>query len=87
MGNLAPVSSLDETDRHAAVHLKILSPTFIKWLENLLSFLLHRNGGYAEITIRFAKFRVSGVHVGTSFNEQQWRNDYLNNPVDMPIAV
>ena len=74
----ASPARLDETDRHAAIHVKILSPTFILWLERILSILLPRNGGYMEITIRFSRFRVSGVALGATFSEQQWRDDYRN---------
>lgn len=67
----------DDTDRHAAIRLEHLSPTWVRWLDREVGSLKERNGGYGELTARFDMGRIGATKWLTSFMPQQWRRDLL----------
>ncbi len=77
-------TSTDDTDRHAAIKLKHLSPTWVKWLDREIGYIKRRNGGYAELTARVEKGRIGPVRWLTSFMPDQWRRDFTRSRQDAP---
>ena len=54
--------SLDEdTDRHAAIRLQHLSPTWVRFLDHLAGEMKQRNGGYFGLEIHFEKMLIDKV--------------------------
>lgn len=53
-----PVVQDEDTDRHAAIQLKHLSPTWVKCLDNLLGESKARNGGYMQVEVKFERGKV-----------------------------
>ncbi len=52
------MENLEDTDRQVAIHLKHLSPTWVKRLDALLGESKQGNGGYFELHIKFERGRV-----------------------------
>ncbi len=67
--------TFDDTDRHAAIHLEHLSPTWVRWLDREIGYAKQRNGGYAELTARFERGRIGSIRWLISFMPEQWRRD------------
>jgi hypothetical protein len=65
----------EDTDRHAAIYVKHLSPTFVRWLDRELGRTKVRNGGYAELQVRFEHSQTGMVRWLTSLLPSQWRHD------------
>lgn len=66
----------EDTDRHVAIRLEHLSPTWVKWLDREVGILKQRNGGYAELTVRLEKGRMGMMRFALSFVPEQWRREY-----------
>ena len=53
-----PVEQGEDTDRHAAVRLEHLSPTWVRFLDTLLGEAKQKNGGYLRIETVFESGKV-----------------------------
>lgn len=64
-----------DTDRHAVVTLRHLSPSWVRWLDRELGRTIKRNGGYAELNVRFEAGKTGMMRWLTSLLPNQWRQD------------